>query len=145
MSTAAPCEVIERLLALYAKGPVPETADLFTEDAVFELPFLPPGVPHPEVGREPFRHHLREGAQIQRFDSVEGVHIHETADPEVVIAEYQLHGTVLSTGKRFAFSIIMVARVRDGLIAWCRSYSNPLDGAIAFDGVKDLLAELTTV
>ena len=64
-----------------------------------------------------------------------GAHIYETADPEVVIAEHQLHGTVLPTGKRFAFSI-MVARVRDGLIAWSRS------GAIAFDGVKDLLAGL---
>ena len=143
MSAVTPREVIERLLALYAMGPVPEMADLFTEDAVFELPFLPPGVPHPEIGREPFRHHLKEGAQVQKFDSVEGTHIHETADPEIVIAEYQLHGTVLPTGKRFAFAIIMVARVRDGLIAWSRSYSNPLDGAIAFDGVKDLLAGLT--
>ncbi len=33
----------------------------------------------------------------------------------------------------------MVARVRDGLIAWSRS------GAIAFDGVKDLLAGLAAV
>lgn len=39
----------------------------------------------------------------------------------------------------------MVARVRDGLITWPRSYSNPLDGAIAFDGVEDLLAGLATV
>jgi ketosteroid isomerase-like protein len=143
MSTATPREVIERYLALTATGPGPEMADAFAEDAVFELPFLPPGTPHPEAGREPFRAHLREGAQIQKLDSVEDVHIHETADPEVVITDYRLHGSVLPTGKRFAFSIITVTRVQDGQITWIRSYSNPLDRAIAFDGVEQLLAGLT--
>jgi uncharacterized protein len=38
----------------------------------------------------------------------------------------------------------MIARVRGGLIVWSRTYANPLDGAIAFDMVDDLLAGLTT-
>ena len=56
----------------------------------------------------------------------------------MVIAEYRLQGRVAATGKRFASRIIMVARVREGLISWSRNYSNPLDSVIAFDMVDDL-------
>ncbi|MEV5834239.1 nuclear transport factor 2 family protein [Nocardia sp. NPDC052112] len=142
MSTT-PRATIERLLSLFADGPTPEMADIYAVDAVFELPFLPPGAEHPEVGREAFRTHLVAGAQIQRFDSVDDVHIHETADPEVVISEYRINGTVLATGKRFEFPIINVSRVRDGLIVSTRSYSNPLAAAIAFDQVEALVGERT--
>jgi ketosteroid isomerase-like protein len=79
---------------------------------------------------------------LQKFDSVDEVRIHETADPEVVISEYRLHGRVLPTGKRFAYDMVMIARVRDALIVWSRTYSNPLDGAIAFGTAGDLLAGL---
>lgn len=137
-----PRETVERLLSLTAPGPTPEMADVYALDAVFELPFLPPGAEHPEGGRDAFRAHLVEGARIQRFDSVDDVHIHETADPEVVIAEYRINGTVLATGKRFDLPIINVSRVRDGLIVSTRSYSNPLAGAIAFDQVEALLGGL---
>ncbi|AOR36498.1 hypothetical protein BFF78_40420 [Streptomyces fodineus] len=71
------------------------------------------------------------------------VHVHETADPELVVAEYRLHGRVLATGKRFAFDMVMFARVRDGLITWSRVYSNPLDGAIAFGATEGLFAAVT--
>ncbi|MER5532557.1 nuclear transport factor 2 family protein [Streptomyces mirabilis] len=144
MPAAASREVLDRLLRLSATGPTEEMADVFSEDAVFEMPFLPPGAPQQEAGREAFRAHLQAGAGLQEFDSVDNVRIHETSDPEVVVAEYRLHGRVLATGKRFAFDIVMIARIRGGLIIWSRTYSNPLDGAIAFDTVDDLLAGLTT-
>ncbi|MEV4125454.1 nuclear transport factor 2 family protein [Nocardia sp. NPDC049707] len=140
--SVTPRETIERLLTLIASGPTPEMADMYAIDAVFELPFLPPGAQHPEVGREAFRAHLVAGARIQRFDSVDDVHIHETADPEVVISEYRINGTVLATGKPFDLRIINVSRVRAGLIVSTRSYSNPLAAAIAFDQVEALLGGL---
>ena len=108
------------------RRPCEEMADLFAEDAVFEFPFQLPGASQEEQGRETFRAHLKTGAQILRFESVDNVAIHQTADPEVVIAEYRLQGLVAATGKRFTSQIVMVARVRDGLISWLRNYSNPL-------------------
>lgn len=144
MPAATSREVLDRLLRLTATGPTAEMADVFSEDAAFEMPFLPPGAPPQEPGREAFRAHLQAGAGLQEFDSVDNVRIHETSDPEVVVAEYRLHGQVLATGKRFAFDIVMIARIRGGLIIWSRTYSNPLDGAIAFDMVHGLLAGLTT-
>jgi ketosteroid isomerase-like protein len=118
-------------------------ADVFSEDAVFEVPFPAPGQPRQEVGRETFRTHLQGAVGLQEFDAVDHVRLHETADPEVVITEYRLHGRVIPTGKSFASDIVMIARVRDGLIVWSRNYSNPLVGAVAFDTVGDLLAGLT--
>jgi ketosteroid isomerase-like protein len=56
--------------------------------------------------------------------------------------ERRLHGRVLATGKPFTFQVIMIARIRNGEIVWSRSYSNPLDAVIAFDGVEDLVAGL---
>ncbi|MFI5687671.1 nuclear transport factor 2 family protein [Streptomyces sp. NPDC051636] len=55
---------------------------------------------------------------------------------------HRLHGRVLATGKRFAYDVVMFARVRDGLITWSRVYSNPLAGAIAFDSAGEFLTAL---
>ncbi|MEV4321377.1 nuclear transport factor 2 family protein [Microbispora rosea] len=59
-----------------------------------------------------------------------------------MIAEYRLRGRVTATGKQFTSQVVMVARVRDGLITWSRNYSNPLDSVIALDMVDDLVAGL---
>jgi ketosteroid isomerase-like protein len=57
------------------------------------------------------------------------VTLHETADPEVVIAEYRIHGHLAPSGKPFSLTYIMVVRVRGGLIVWSRDYGNPLEMA----------------
>ncbi|WP_433683697.1 nuclear transport factor 2 family protein [Nocardia sp. CA-119907] len=144
MSNAAPREVAERLVQLTAPGPNGDLADLFAEDAVLEFPFSPPGVPRHAQGRETFRAHLLGAVGVQRHESADNVSIRETDDPGTVVIEYRLRGTVISTGKTFVFDIIALARVRDGLITWLRTYSNPLDGAIAFDTVADLVEALST-
>lgn len=117
-------EVVDRLLQLTAHGPTENMADLFAEDVRFEMPFLPPGAPQPPPGREEFRKHLKEAVGVRKFHDVDEVHVHETADPEVIVAEYRLHGEVLATGQRFTSRAVMVVRVRDGLITWSRNYSN---------------------
>ncbi|WP_330309745.1 MULTISPECIES: nuclear transport factor 2 family protein [unclassified Streptomyces] len=143
MTTGAPREVLQLFLRLTADGPNEAMADLFTTDAVLEMPYLPPGAPAQEPGRDAFRAHLQEGAKLQKFTAVDHVHVHETADPELVIADYRLHGRILATGKQFTFDMVQFVRVRDGLITWSRTYSNPLDGAIAFDATEGLLAAIT--
>ncbi|WP_214416039.1 nuclear transport factor 2 family protein [Sphaerisporangium fuscum] len=123
MPATSPRTVVEHLLSLTATGPTEKMADLFAEDALFEMPFLPPGVPTHEVGRETFRAHLASAVDVEEFTGIDQVTIHETADPEVIITEYRLHGRVIATGARFVTGIVMIARVRDGLIVWSRSYS----------------------
>jgi ketosteroid isomerase-like protein len=124
---ATPRQDVEELLRRTADGPTEDMADLFAEDAVFEFPFLPPDAGRPEQDRESFRAHLKDAVAVEKFEGMDDVHLHETADPEVVVAEYLLHGRVLATGERFMSRVVMVARVRNGLITWSRSYSKQLD------------------
>ncbi|GAA2120727.1 nuclear transport factor 2 family protein [Actinomadura napierensis] len=144
MPNPTPREIAERLVRLTAPGPNGDLADLFAEDAVLDFPFSPPGAPQHAQGREMFRAHLLGAVGLQRHESTSNVHIRETEEPGTVVIEYRLHGSVVPTGKQFAFDIITVAHVHDGLISWLRTYSNPLDGAIAFDAVPDLVKALTT-
>jgi ketosteroid isomerase-like protein len=48
--------------------------------------------------------------------------VHETADPEVIVAEYDYEGRVTATGRTFRLANVQVLRVRDGLITGSRDY-----------------------
>jgi uncharacterized protein len=102
-------------------------ADLYAQDGTLELPFAPPGVPRRIRGREEIREYLRAagqrarqaGRRIVRYDPVV---VHETADPEVIVAEFELHGEVTATGGAYRMPFIQVLRVRDGRILSMRDY-----------------------
>ncbi|GAA2854046.1 hypothetical protein GCM10020220_049060 [Nonomuraea rubra] len=76
-------------------------------------------------GREGHRARFERAGAVLRQDRLENVVLHETTDPEVVIAEYDLHGHVLSSGQPFASTYVMVMRIRDGLIVHSRDYADP--------------------
>src|SRR5690349_12425580 len=84
------------------------------EDAVVELPFAPPGRPKRYEGRDEFLAFARpERAMLPaRFEEVRNVVIHDTTDPEVIVVEYELVGTVTTTGQQAAAPFIGVLRVR---------------------------------
>jgi uncharacterized protein len=50
--------------------------------------------------------------------------VHETADPEVVVAEWVYEGRVTTTRRSFRVSNIQVSTVRDGRIVTSRDYHN---------------------
>jgi ketosteroid isomerase-like protein len=52
------------------------------------------------------------------------VTIHETADPEVIVAEFEYRGTVPGTGEPFAIPGIFVQRIRNGQIVESRDYAD---------------------
>lgn len=52
--------------------------------------------------------------------------VHDTADPEVIIAEYA-HGEVTTTGRPFAVRYLWVLKIENGQIAYWRDYWNPLE------------------
>jgi uncharacterized protein len=107
--------------------------DLLADDALVETPFAPPGRPTRFEGREAFLAHTEpERANFPvRFEEVRDVVVHETTDPEVIVVEYTLVGTVVSTGVRGSASFIAVLRARDGRVAHWREYQNTLAIATA--------------
>jgi ketosteroid isomerase-like protein len=104
-----------------------DLASLYSVDSVIEIPFVPPGVPTMSQGREVHRARFTRIATLLRFTSAASVRLHQTIDPDVVIGEYDLNGEVLSNGKTFTLSYIMVVTVKNGEIVRSRDYGNPLN------------------
>lgn len=123
-------------------GKADPDADLLADDAIVEEPFAPPGRPKRFEGREEFRAFAepQRAAFPVRFEEVRNVVIHDTTDPEVIIVEYELAGTVTTTGRRAAAPFIGVLRVRDGKTMLWREYQNVLAIADALGQLPALLA-----
>jgi ketosteroid isomerase-like protein len=138
-AAATPREVVERFLRASADNAWDDVADLYAPDAVIELPFAPPGVPPRFEGREGHRARFKAVAPARRFTKVDPLVLWETSDPEVVIAEYGLHGTMTRSGRPFVFSYLMVIRVRGGLIVHSRDYGDNLAGAEFRDEIAEVL------
>src|SRR4051794_36700809 len=123
-------ETVEELLRLVTDEDRSKIADLYDPDVVIENPFAPQEFPAVARGRERIREQMKVNAGRWLFDRVERIGLHETADPEVIIAEYRIHGRIAAGDEPFALTFVMVARVRDGLIVSSRDYSNPLEAAV---------------
>ena len=129
-------ETVELLLRTAVSGTRDQMADLYAPDVAVEIPFAPDGIAAVTNGRETMRARMNAAASFFTFDSVSDVTLHETADPEVVIVEYRIHGHLFSSGKPFSLTFVMVTRVRDGLIVWSRDYGNPLETAALAEEMK---------
>lgn len=70
------------------------------------------------------------------------IKVHETSDPEVIVAEFAYAGTNIETGAAFAYPCIFVMRVRDGEIVESRDYVDHLGSADARGGLASLLNEI---
>jgi ketosteroid isomerase-like protein len=120
-------KVFKRFLHYSETNAWDDLADLYSEDAVIEIPFVPPGVPTKSQGREVHRARFKQIARLLRFTSATSVRLYQTTDPDVIIGEFDLNGEVISNGKTFTLSYIMVVTVRHGEIVHSRDYGNPLN------------------
>ncbi|WP_081687493.1 nuclear transport factor 2 family protein [Glycomyces tenuis] len=129
---AGPREVLARAQELFLRKDLNAFADMFAEDGTHELPFAPPGVPRLLKGREAIRRYLTSITSTPMvLEGFGDLTVHETADPDVVIAEYVARGTVVSTGKPYSMPYVQLLRVADGEILTWRDYWSPLEGARA--------------
>jgi ketosteroid isomerase-like protein len=118
----------ELMQTLWFGEPGPLTGDLFAEDAVVETPFAPPGHPPRREGRQAILDGLnpQRAAFPIRIDGCRTRAVHDTADPETIIVEYDLTATSTRTGRQATAPFIGVLTVRDGRIAVWREYQHTL-------------------
>jgi ketosteroid isomerase-like protein len=118
---ASPSEVFLALVNGVAEGRFDELPDLYAEQTDVSHPFDPLRA-KPMRTRDELREHftLPDGTPWRRR-TVENVTIHQTTDPEVVVAEFEYHGTT-DDGEPYALPGIFVLRVRDGEIVSSRDY-----------------------
>ncbi|MGC5016733.1 nuclear transport factor 2 family protein [Streptosporangium sp. DT93] len=124
-----PVELFDRMRRHWMENTGDLAAEL-AEDAVVEIPFAVEGTPRRLEGAEAVRRFTGPEqaafAQQYRLEEIRNMVTHETVDPEVIVVEYELAGTVVATGHQAASSFIGVLRARDGKIALWREYQNPL-------------------
>jgi uncharacterized protein len=120
----------------------PDYPNLYAENGVHELPFASPGRPRRIEGRENIRAFFNRaiGVTPLEFKEFRNVRIHDTADPDTIICEYDLAGVVVKSGEPFTLSYILVITVRDGELALVRDYMDTMAMTALFSATKDLSA-----
>ncbi|MEV8566718.1 nuclear transport factor 2 family protein [Streptomyces sp. NPDC051322] len=105
-----------------------DLADLYAVDAVHEFPFTSPGFPPRYEGREAVRAGYRAvwGAGPAKVKEIRRTATYETTDPEVIIAEQVVVGTLPPERTTFTVPGLLILRVRSGLITRVRDY---MDGS----------------
>ncbi|MEV7097004.1 nuclear transport factor 2 family protein [Amycolatopsis sp. NPDC051045] len=133
-----PRDVFAALSDGISEGRFDELSALYAEDTVVEHP---QAVPRPTrlTGRaavhERFTGALAGSLRLKRKNVI----VHETTDPEVIVAEYDYDAESVSTGRTIATANIQVLRIRDGLIVSSRDYHDYLRLAVIRDGVDQLV------
>jgi ketosteroid isomerase-like protein len=117
--------------------------DLYAEQTDVRHPMFPGGVP-PLTSREELRQHF--GTEPDPDDPVEfqpaNIVVHETQDPEVIVAEFEYRGTVKATGEAYTVPCVFVMRVRDGEIVESRDYVDHVSSARARGRLDEILAAI---
>jgi ketosteroid isomerase-like protein len=115
--------------------------DLYAEDTVVEHPMALP-CPTRLEGREAIRQHFASARNLPLELDGQNVVIHETTDPEVIVAEFDYAARLRTTGQTFTIHNIFVLRVRDGLIVESRDYANHAVLAAALGYLPQVTAAL---
>jgi uncharacterized protein len=136
-------EIVERLVAAAVSEHPEDMADCYAGQVVIEMPFTAGLYPSRiETTRDELRQRFTASAAVRRYERLADVRIHETADPEVVIAEYSIHGHLVADGQPFVLTIAMVITVRDGQIVHSRDYADPVAGARVLGRLPELISAL---
>lgn len=99
---------------------------MLAEDAVMEFPYAPEGYPIRLEGRAAISRYLEQVSGLIVFERMGEPIIHCSADPNLVIIEFDGFGKGVKTGLPYNQSYISVIRTRAGHIVSYRDYWNPL-------------------
>ncbi|ADB35093.1 conserved hypothetical protein [Kribbella flavida DSM 17836] len=137
-----PSEVFLRLVHGVADRDFAALPGLYAEQTDVRHP-MAPGGDRPLLSRDALRAHFGgtgpRVAEAIRFRP-QNIRIHQTADPEVIVAEFEYAGTVIATGTPFRAPCVFVLRVRDGMIVESRDYIDHIAMARARGTLEQLFA-----
>lgn len=140
--TETPREIFLKLVNGVCEERWADVVDLYAEETDVSHPFHPLEAP-PMLSREELRAHFSAGPQPDDGPTLRRrptrITVHETADPEVIVAEFQYEGVVVETGEPFTIPGVFVMRVRDGKIVESRDYLDHLRSAAARGQLPEVL------
>lgn len=125
----SPAEVFLALVNGVAAGRWEELPSLYAEQTDVIHPFDPFRRAALRT-RDELREHFAPTAEdVPLHFRPANITIHQTTDPEVIVAEFEYQGTVAGSGEPFALPGIFVLRVRNGEIVSSRDYFDHLTSA----------------
>jgi ketosteroid isomerase-like protein len=140
----SPREVFLALVHGICEGRIDDVLALYAEKTNVSHPFDPlrgHGLASRAQLAEHFsRRPVRQTIKVRPAN----IKIHETLDPEVIVAEFDYAGENLENGKRFSYRCIFVMRVRDGEIVESRDYVDHLGSAEARGQLGPVLTDVMT-
>ena len=138
----SPREVFLALVHGVAAGRWQDLPELYAERTDVVHPFDPLRAPALHT-RDELRAHFQPRDAVPRMERrPANITIHETTDPEVIVAEFEYVGVDPTTGERTALPGIFVLRVRDGEIVESRDYFDHLTAARIRGGLGTLMTAL---
>lgn len=119
-----PREVLRRFHAAMQAKSADALAELYAEDAIHEFSFFVPHRPARYVSQAEVRAGYREAWHNHplAIDAMEDVFVYEATDPEVVIGQWRLRGSLVTTGAPVVATGLLVLRVRGGKIVHCHDF-----------------------
>jgi ketosteroid isomerase-like protein len=138
--STTPRAVFERLSRGISDGRWHDLAELYAEDAVAEQPFAVAPAPGRLEGRETIRAHFAGAERMGLRLTARNVVVHQTTDPEVIVAEFDY--AITAGESTFTAANIQVLRIRDGLIRATRDYHDHLTLARATGQLPALVASM---
>jgi ketosteroid isomerase-like protein len=129
MSTA---DLHHRLLRGLESADWAQLQTLYTDDALVTMPFA---VPEPVTlrGRDAIAAHFARSSSMPLRFRAENVVVHQTTDPDVILAEFDYVVRITTTDTEFRASNVQYVKARDGLIAETHDYHDHARLAEALD------------
>jgi ketosteroid isomerase-like protein len=114
---------VREIMNLADEMRVDELVSLFADDAVMELPFAPGKMARSHVGKTAIAEFQRFARDAFSEFSMTVDAIHQTADPQVVIAEHRSDAVVAENGRPYRNRYVTIFTFDDdGLISEWREY-----------------------
>ncbi len=110
--------------------------DTIADGAAFEFRYHFPGWPHAIRGRTNLIDSYSGYGKTIKLHSGEALVVHRSQDPHVVILEYEVHGTILSTGGPYDNRFISVITIENRKIVHWRDYMDSLAAWNALNSPK---------
>ncbi len=131
-------QTLRDFLRLLAEKNLESWIELWTEDAVQEMPFSPSGFPLQLEGREAIRKHYSNLPATMGRMAFPDLVIYPMLDPNWLLAEYRGEIEVLTTGRPYNNHYCGLFHFREGRIALFREYYNPTVLTEAFGNLSEL-------
>lgn len=125
MSDLSAADRAQRALETFLAKDMKAWTDLCADDVVAEFPFAPAGSPARIEGREALYDYLRGYPDLIDVREIPTTKIYTTDDPDVVIVEWSVAGSVVTNGNPYDMRYATFITFRGGLIANYREYWNP--------------------